>query len=301
MADIFSSDDPYENLDRFATWVGYVAYDRQGVPAPGYGDFHRTATELPDELMPYDIHMMDGAYHLLHDLWEKLGKDRDENAATMTTLFDGWKSAAKEQAVGYAWSFVDVIESELEAISELGKAVLELSALIYSSRLAIDGLIGAFCDACEQKFRAVEENSGFESFLVDVAKVGIAVTLAVVTTAATGGAGSALFPVIVGTVGGELAGEIKAQIDGENVPGGEWSDILDWYTQRATALKNEIDAGFQQAGKRMAQIARVEIDDLKKLEDKYIPRSAGSGVRATGKSSLGPAGPISHRLDGTGP
>jgi hypothetical protein len=53
---------------------------------------------LPDELMPYDIHKMDGAYHLLQDLWQKLGKDRHENAATMTTLFDGWKSEAKEQA-----------------------------------------------------------------------------------------------------------------------------------------------------------------------------------------------------------
>jgi len=48
--------------------------------------------------MPYDIHKMDGAYHLLQDLWQKLGKDRHENAATMTTLFDGWKSEAKEQA-----------------------------------------------------------------------------------------------------------------------------------------------------------------------------------------------------------
>lgn len=204
MADIFSASDPYENEDRFRTWLGYVIAEnlghRDGVPAPGYdtGDVHRKVNWAPDMMRGYDLHQLDDAYDQLTEVWKSLDDELHKNAEQVKVIFDGWESEAKAAAVGYLGSIVDVVTQECSALSSFAQVVIAFYGFIYSARRKIDALMGIFCDMCEKKFAdAAAENTNdevqatFEQIIITVS-VSIAVTV---------GTGGTAFPAVLGVLG----------------------------------------------------------------------------------------------------
>lgn len=188
--------------------------------------------------------------------WQALDDGLSSDVLSATVLFDGWDSDAKQNALGHLGAVQDVVSDERDALALTGHFVVDLAKLVYAARKKIDGLMDAFCTACEKKWWQVENDSGPGAVAVEFVNVSIQAVVAAGASIATGGAA---FPAVDGTLTAHIAGKVTETPDPADVPAQEWSDIADWFIALEKAAAHDIADGFRQVGSAATTISEPDL------------------------------------------